>query len=224
LIAAFVSPSARGQEVLVNGGFESGTAGWNSLDASLAPSPSARSGNLALAITSTSFAQAVNAFQERAVNAGWGYDFSAWVVVADADIQRAFLRITWLDSANAPISTEDTTWLGAPSGVYQHTASGMRVAPTGAAAARLVVMIVTSGPFTALVDDASLTIVSAPTAPPPLATPAPTAPPTQQPTAGPSPVPTPNPASTTAPTIPVPTSVTETEPDAFDALTTAASS
>lgn len=173
---------AQGQELLVNGDFESGAVGWSSFDASLSPSTPARSGDLALAIDSSSYAQSVSTFQERAANPGWGYDFSAWMLLADPDIQRAFLRITWLDALNMPILTEDSTWIGAPAGTFQRAASGTRIAPPGSSAVRLGLVILTSGPFTALADDASFSVVLAPT---PTA-PAPTVPPTSAPTSPPT--------------------------------------
>jgi hypothetical protein len=169
-----------------------------------------------LDVTSTSYAQSVNTFQERAVISGWGYDFSAWLLVADPDIQRAFLRITWLDHLNTPISTEDSTWVGAPSGIYQRASSGTRIAPTGALAARLHLVIVTSGPFTALADDASFVVISAPTPTAPPATPFPSPPPTDQP---PGPTPNSTPAPATASPKPQASPISGIEPLAFDALT-----
>ena len=211
-ISAFLPSSARASEMLANAGFEDGTANWASLDAVLYPSESARSGDGALGITSPGFEQAFDVFQVQTVHPGWEYDLSAWVVANDPNIQRAFLRISWLDSGYGLVSSTDSGWLTSASTSYRSLGTGARAAPAGAAVARVAVYVIAAGPFTALVDDASFTVTSVPSLPPP-ATPAPTVPPSPSVTPGTS-----SPTSTPSPT-PAVTATPVGEPEVFDMLT-----
>jgi hypothetical protein len=213
-ISAFLPSSARASELLANAGFENGTASWVSLDAVLYPSESARSGDGALGIASPGFEQAFDVFQVQTVHPGWDYDLSAWVVANDPNIQRAFLRISWLDSGYGLISSADSAWLTSGSTSYRSLGTGPRAAPAGATMARVAVYVIAAGPFTALVDDASFTVASVSSSPPPSApTAAPTVPPSPSITPGtssPAPTPPPTPAVTAAPV---------GEPEVFDMLT-----
>jgi len=214
-IAASISPRlARGDDLLTNPGFEEGTRGWQSINASLGGSLVAHSGAGALAVTSGEYKQVVDVWQRLSVQPGRSYEFTSWARVDDATVDRTFLRISWLDPTFGPISQSDSPWLTGASASYRFVSTGQRLSPPGAVFARLSVTFVSSGPFDALVDDASLTASatqpSGPSSSTPVQTPLPQITPGATPAAGgPSRTPTP----TATPGLP------DAEPLVFPALT-----
>jgi len=221
--AMLLASTSQSEEGLINPGFESGIEGWASLDAALQTSAQSRSGSASLAMTSTSFEQSVDVFQWKAVQPGWTYEFSAWVVANSPGIDRVFLRISWLNSGYSLISTTDSAWLTSHNPGYMPLSTGFRTAPQGAAMARVGLFVIANSPFTALVDDTNLAALATPAPPTAAPTqPPPPPPPVPTPTPAPNPNPTPRPSTTPRPPgVPgAPTPVPgDTEPAAFDTLT-----
>ncbi len=211
--AGMVPRDARGDELLVNPGFEDGTTGWQSINAALAESTEPRSGLRALAVTSPGFEQAVDVWQLVQVQPGRVYEFSSWMRVADSAVDKIFLRVKWLDTAFGSVSQSDSPWLTGVSTSYRFLSTGPQASPLGTAFARLSVVFVSSGPFTALVDDASLIAGPTPSSSTSTATTQPT--PTPHPTQGATPTPSgsPVPPGSTPTASPSPA-----EPRSFQAL------
>ena len=172
------------------------------------------SGARALAVTSDGYEQAVDVWQRLPVQPGKSYEFTSWAWVGDATVDKTFLRISWLDSTLGPISQSDSPWLTGGSASYRFVSTGQRLSPPGAAFARLSVMFISSGPFTAVVDDASLTVSAAqpssPSSSTPVQTPSPQITPGATPTAG---------GSSSNPTPTGTLGLPDTEPLVFPALT-----
>lgn len=88
LIVVVLTSGASGEELLVNGGFESGdTQGWNATG-SLQASNSAHSGVYAGQLTSDGLALDAKMYQSVLVQASRTYELSAWILDNDPLVQQ----------------------------------------------------------------------------------------------------------------------------------------
>ncbi|MEX0684137.1 MAG: hypothetical protein WD472_11875 [Dehalococcoidia bacterium] len=212
--------SALGEELATNGGFESGLNGWGAIDAQLSITSQAHSGSTAAKLTGDTAFDA-EAFQWTPVVPLQVYNFSGWFLASGPQIERAHLRLRWVDSQGALLGFQDSPWLTGSSDAYRFVETGIQLAPPDAAQARMSVYVKSFGPpFSILMDDLSFEgpkPSATPTAsqiPPPThtpsvtngpPTPAPTpqnssSPPTNPPTASPTNTPKPTPTKTPTPT------------------------
>jgi hypothetical protein len=230
VLFAAESPRAGAEELVINGGFEAGSAGWSfdSESTQLEIVSQSHSGSSAARITSTNFDGEIYQIVPIAPNSV--YQLSAWVINDDPEIDRVFARIRWLDSLEpGPGPYHDSAWVQLSAESYQYTYTTLLVSPPDAVAARVSIQGVSNAkPFSFTVDDVSLQGSPPPsltptTQPTPTQSPTPTQPPTSAPTATPtltsSPTPTPTPTPTPKPT-PTPIAPpTPTEPLVFSVLT-----
>ena len=205
---AFFAPAPAGaDELLVNGGFESGTEGWAATFGSLdAPAEPTLEGVRAARLTSTAL-QSHEVFQFVNVANSQPYEFEGWALLDDPDINIVFLRISWFDGSGGLISTADSPWLTLPDAQFRRLSTGPVVSPLAAVTARVGIRVQGTGEFTLYLDEFSFSGAA-----PPQVTP-----PHSPPPATPTPVPSIAPTSTVAPT-PSKTPVAE-EPEMFDRLT-----
>src|SRR2546422_6848287 len=176
-------------ELLSNGGFESGTDGWGWTFGQLDTVASPGHGGGSAARLESSALQAHEVYQFLDVQHDSAYEFSGWVLMNDADVQRVFLRVNWFDGEGSPVSATDSSWLTIPDAGYQRLSSGSVVSPSAARTARVEAWIQANGPFTVYLDDFSMAgAVQVPETATPAVTPAPTGPPvTPRPSANPTP-------------------------------------
>jgi hypothetical protein len=198
---------AGGAQLLVNGGFEGGTAGWSvtlgSLEAVADPN---RSGSGAGHFSGSGL-QAHEAYQFVNVQPGGTYELSGWVLNFDPAVERAFVRIRWFDQQGDRIDEVVSEALTQPDFAYRFLSTGARVAPAQARTARVGVIVIPNGGFSVYLDDFSLegpALTPSPEPPPVPTAPPPTPTPTQAPT-----TPTP-PTATTPPTAAPTESATQT--------------
>ena len=208
--------SAAPDELLVNGGFEDGVAGWASYSGvfSYSDDPVHSGNQAAFFIVSVPEGWA---YQVVSVQPGGSYTFSGWAIKNDDDIVAVFLRIGWYEGDDAMggaiwYTTNPFEQLRDNHSDYQSlTITGTAPPYAHSATVECVVKLVDTptGPAIAYFDDMSFTgpPPSMPT-PTPTATPTPTSTPT--PTASPTPTPiatcTSSPTLTPAPTLtPTPT-------------------
>jgi hypothetical protein len=205
------APSARGDELLVNGGFEDGVARWvvrggtlQSVDG-LGRAGSAAGVFSVDAVHSHRVSQCVPAFGEV------DYQFSGWVTwPGEEQAPSAYLRVSWYGQADCFGDEVDSLYDSATvplvnAGHWYHLTLDTKALVTTARSARVSMFVL--GDTTVYLDDFSF---SGPAAPSP--TPSPTPPQTQTPlpTASPSPSPrpiaspTPTPVASPSPTV-VPT-------------------
>ncbi len=233
LIAAVLlagSPSAGASELLANGGFEQGSAGWSFLGGSLteldAVSAPVHGGALAGRFSGSGQPTTQIVYQSLSVQPNQSYELSGWT--AASGVNGAFLRISWFDSNGALLPPpEDSPGVPARDGNFYFLATGSRVSPAAARLARasLYVLGETNTPFTVHLDDFTFTGPAAIPPPSPTSTPAPAVTPTPPaPTATPggSPKPVPSPTGAPAPQ-PTPPGIAVTptpavEPDVFPRL------
>lgn len=236
LVATFLvvpGPHASADELILNGGFESGLSGWagNTETTQLEIVPQAHSGSQAVRISSGEGYDA-EIWQIVPIAPNQPYFLEAWVVMDDPDIDKAFVRIRWLDSLETSSGpTQDGGYIDHSLISYQPTQTQLQISPSYAVAARISVMAVSSSSasFSFLVDDVSL---QGPTPPPMTPTPVPTPTPTPvlptktptlQPTVAPvtkTPTPTPKPTPKPTPTpTPKPTPAPPSAPLVFSTLT-----
>ena len=202
------APSARGDELLVNGGFEDGIAPWTAvgggeLDSVGQPT---HEGQFAACVTATG--RGVKRISQLIPVAGGGeYEFAGWVLKDDPRIRRVYLTIEWCKSDQGVLDcSEDVDaslhWIEGDSEAYQPITTGPVIGRIAADSARLRIVIepVSTDPpegFTVYLDGFSFT---GPPAPTPTSTPSLTPPPTQTPPPTVSPSPTAVPTATQVPT------------------------
>jgi len=154
-IATFaLQQSVTGQQLLLNPGFEDGISAWDSIDADISSSTEARSGSGALAFSGTNEASP-DVFQWVDVQASATYEASGWIRIQDADVVRGFIRVMWFTAGNGLILQDDSSWVAGSSPDYRFASTGPRIAPLGAVKARVAIVLVASGPFSAIADDIS---------------------------------------------------------------------
>jgi len=195
-------PPANSTELLQNGDFESGTDGWSVVTGQLEPVASPVHGGAGAARYSGAGSPSTQeVFQWVTVQPGSSYQFSAWVLLDDPDVEQVYLRIVWSDENGVGIGSQDSLApLTGTSTSYRSLSTGTIVAPAAAAMARAGVRVLTNGDFSVYLDDVSLE--GAASTPSPVPTPAPTSvTPTPTPTLAPVPTPTPVPTPAPGPTL-----------------------
>jgi len=225
LIAALVAigpAPASAEELVSDGGFETGLGDWTAIDGELSLVNGAHSGNQAVQLSGLGPSNA-QMFELVPVASLASYELSGWTSASPQTVERAYLRIRWINANGSLGATHDSPWAPGPSLGYEYLRTGRHVAPLGTVAARISVLVTAhTFPFSILVDDISFdgphpppptpapTPAPPPTEPPstPLATAtphvSPTLAPTAAPTASPPKAPTPTPTPTPAPLAPTP--------------------
>ncbi len=203
-----VSMPARGDELLSNGGFESGINPWTTTFGQLEAVSSPVHGGDHAARLSSSALQSHEVYRAVSVAPGHAYEMRGWALLWDQPPERVFLRVSWFDGGGSLVSHSDSSWLTIPLGEYQQMTTGALSAPLAAVSARIGVRVQASAPFTLYLDEISFQSAALP-----VVTPEPTAVPTAPPTAPatPTPRPTQQPSQ--------PTTAPDAEPDVFDTLT-----
>ncbi|OGO46811.1 MAG: hypothetical protein A2W34_01580 [Chloroflexi bacterium RBG_16_64_32] len=204
---------ASGDELLVNGGFEAGTTGWDAPYGELTTvSSPVHTGSASGRLAGDPPDQLVHQWVDVAPDQP--YEFSGWILLDDPSIVKVFLRINWFDDEGSPISPVESPWLAGSNGSFRFVTTGPHVSPPQAHKARLNVWVQPSGPFQLYLDDFSFT-----GSPPPSPTATPTPFPTPTPTPTPSPEPSAAPTTTPAPPPPEPTTTPRPpEPAVFPSL------
>jgi len=229
LAALMLAPQhyAGASELLINGGFEEGTAGWSTnagqIDSVTAP---LHGGSQAARFTGSGQPTTQFAYQVINVQAASNYELSGWVAAPASGVSRVFLRVSWFDSSGSLVLSADSPWLAQPDGAFHPLATGAMVSPAAAQQARASLLIQADSPFTIHLDDFAFSgpsyVPPPPSTPPPQPTPPPQVSPTatpQPPGKTPGPLPTttrtPRPGSTPKATTPA---MGNTEPDSFPQL------
>ncbi|HXG35963.1 MAG TPA: hypothetical protein VNL15_03235, partial [Dehalococcoidia bacterium] len=237
LALAVFGVSTQAGELLTNGGFEQGTAGWAANPGDLNVSADAYSGAASGKLSGAGL-YTYRVYQWVNVGSGGSYEL-AGRLKDGGNVQRAFLELTWFDAAGSAIGSQlvSADMMPGASG-WQFLSTGSGIAPASATSARAAVVVrpFNSDPFALLMDDLSL---QGSTPPPPSPTPTETATPTpgvtpkptlppgppsppSQPSPSPTntstPYPSPSPTSTPFPDPTEPAPTPESEPDYFSAL------
>ena len=196
--------TAGAAELLVNGGFESGTSGWAWSDGTLtAVAGPVHGGSAAARFSADAQPSVQTVYQVRDLAPGQTYQLSGWIVVNDPSIHEVRLIIDWLDSGGSLAGFEySISSLEHEIPGFRYLSTSVVTAPQEARSARVSVRVRATSDFNIYLDDFSFDgpLVT----PPPSAAPSPTA--TLNPTLAPTPPPT---ATTTTPTTtiaPAPTS------------------
>ena len=194
---------ALADQVLVNGGFEAGTSGWE-IAGSQAATCTARSGNAALAL-SRSGGTLVTATQHVANSAGLGpYQLSGYMKLAAGGSISLRVRLDWKNANGDTLAPASVNL--SPAGSYQSFSLSSGVGPTDATVLIVQFELLSAG--TLCIDDVSLEgppPVTSTTIPTATATPVVVDTPTRTPTLAPAthtprpPTATRTPASTKAP-------------------------
>ena len=221
LIAAFIAighAAASAEELVSDGGFEAGLGDWAvSIDGELSLVTSAHSGDQAVQLSGTGAFDAVM-FKFVPVASLGSYELSGWISAAPQTVERAYLRIHWINADGSPGAIYDSQWAPGSGLGYEYLTTSPRVAPPGTIAARISLLATGSTlPFSVLVDDISF---EGPRPHPPTPAPLPTEPPTMSPTSPPKP-----PSATTTPHVPptpTPTAAPTSPPPLAPTLTPAA--
>jgi len=207
--------TADGAELLVNGGFESGTSGWswdiNQIDLTTVASP-IRSGSSAGHVLGDDSLSSQRTQQRIAVQAGATYSFSGWILADDPNIDSIAIKIAWHNHSESLISIvpQPEPLMGRHPSFRQVSISPV-TAPTNADHAQVQVKVQRSGAFDIYLDDFSLDG--------PLVTPQPSAAPSPAVTPGPTLAPTPTPAAPRPSPTPQPKASPVIEPLVFAQLT-----
>jgi hypothetical protein len=106
------SPDAGAADLLANGGFEEGAAGWSlsagSLDAVASP---VHAGALSGQFTGSGQPTTHFAYQVVAVQPDEQYESSGWMAATGSGLTRVFLRVSWFDAGGQIVSQSDSEWL-----------------------------------------------------------------------------------------------------------------
>ncbi len=200
--------SAGDSELLVNGGFESGTTGWSWNDGTLLDTVGSpvHSGSASGRFAADGQPDTtVVVYQSADVIGGQSYEFGGWILLNDPDVTRVELRIHWFAPDGLIRFDVSPSSLTGTVPDFRYLATKPLTAPLAARSARVSVHVVPNGDFEIYLDDFSFvgpapapTPAPTTTAPPtPAATPPP--PTTQTPAATVTPTPTPSPTSTASP-------------------------
>jgi outer membrane biosynthesis protein TonB len=217
LFAFFVAvlPGARGDEYLVNGGFEEGVSPWSAItgqvDIVTGPVQAGQHAARYIGVSPSTY----ELYQFVAVQPGATYEFSGWVLLNDPNIDRVFLRVSWFAADATLLGTRDSPWLTIPGASYQPLTTGEVTSPGAAVYAWAGVLVQNSGAFTVYLDELSFQGAPppspSPTPVPDTATPAPET--TPAPTATATATPAPTPAPTGAPATPSPSPAATPAPE-----------
>ncbi len=215
--------------LLANGGFEAADgaapAAWRSYGGALMQVDEPVHDGLFAACLYSATTSTKWLYQSTGILGSAWYELSAYVFDADAEVDAAWLRISWYasdDASGSALSTADSTEvLDTPGTAYRFLTTAVAQAPPGAHSANAHVMLRprSSAPASICADDVSFDAAAPPTATPAstaTGTPVPDAPtatptaPLDEPTLPPAPTATPThaPGDTTAPTVtPVPSAI-----------------
>jgi len=163
LIFVVLISGASGEELLVNGGFETGdTQGWGVAGNELHISSVAHSGGYAGQLTSDGLEQNMTIYQSVLVQASRKYQFSGWILQNDPAVTQVMLQINWFDADDNLILISQSQQLTDIDAAYRELATGELMPPPGAAWARALVSVAGSGVFSAYADDLSLSGIDQP--------------------------------------------------------------
>ncbi len=217
---------AGASELLANGGFEEGTAGWSTnagqLDSVTSP---LHGGSQAARFSGSGQPTTQFAYQLINVHPASTYELSGWVAASSSGVGRVFLRVSWFDAGGSLVLSADSPWLAQPDGAFHPLATGGMVSPVAARQARVSILIQADSAFTVHLDDFAFsgsTFVPPPPSPspepttPPQITPAPSSLPPGK-TPRPLPTPTRTPGGTPTPKATTP-ATGNAEPDSFSQL------
>jgi len=190
---------ARADELLSNGGFEEGTAGWVSdtgiLGAVCEPALAVEGDCAGQLITDTRPSSIIQ-HELVPVQPGGSYTLTASILKNDPNVVSVELRITWHDGNGTHFELEPFAKLTQNGPSYQPLSVGTIESPAGSTWAAISIRLLSDSPGAAIhIDDVSFV------GPPPAATPTPySPPPSATPTLAPAATATPLPTSTRAPT------------------------
>jgi cytidylate kinase len=163
LIFVVLISGASGEELLVNGGFETGdTQGWSVAGNELQISTVAHSGGYAGQLTSDGLEQNVKIYQSVLVQASRKYQFSGWILQNDPAVTQVMLQINWFDADDNLVLISQSRQLTDTDAAYRELTTGELTPPQGAAWARAFVSVAGSGVFSVYVDDLSLSGIDPP--------------------------------------------------------------
>ena len=218
LIAAIVAigpTTASAEELVGDGGFETGLGSWTAIDGNVSLVAGAHSGDQAAQLSGTS-AYDAEMFKLIPVVALAPYELSSWILADPQKIGKVRLRVSWVGTSGNVTWLQESAWDPWAPDAYQHLSAGPLLAPPGTVAARISVLVAAvTFPFFVPVDDVSFEgprpalptpapppveppiLPSAtatphappppPTTPPPPTPPVPTVAPAPKPTLGPTP-------------------------------------
>jgi Carbohydrate binding domain len=172
LIFVVLISGASGEELLVNGGFETGdTQGWSVAGNELQISTVAHSGGYAGQLTSDGLEQNMTIHQSVLVQPARKYQLVGWILQNDPAVTQVMLEINWFDRDDNLVLISQSQQLTGTDAAYRELATGELTPPLGAAWARASVSVAGSGVFSVYVDDVSFAGVDPPV---PTDTPVPT--------------------------------------------------
>ncbi len=166
-------PPTPSHGLLVNGGFESGTVGWRTYGGALAQVASPVGSGQYAGAFSVSSGSTSWAYQTVVLEPGGWYELSGYLYQDDANVEAAFLRVSWYasddGSGSALDSADSTDVLTGPQPAYRGLTTGPVQAPPEAhsAKARPMLRPRAAGSAVIYIDD----MFFQPTALPPAATP-----------------------------------------------------
>lgn len=216
--------SAGAYDLLLNGGFEDGAAGWDSTGVLEPVGAPVHSGAAAGRFAAGFPPQSHEVYQLVDVSPGQTYQLSGWIVLDDPSVDQVYLRINWFDTNGGFVRKDDSTSnLTIDTPAYQFLTTLPVDAPPAARSARVGVRVLATSDFEVYLDDIVFDGPAVTPTPGPTPTASPTATPSQPPAvtptppAGPAPSPTATPALTAPPVAsPTPAAV---EPLVFTRLT-----
>jgi len=145
--------------VFINGGFEDGTAGWDTYggEAGTVASPTRSGGAAGLFESSTTSTKWL--FQPVRIEGDLAYTFSGYLM-PDEGVSEAYLRLSWYassDASGAAIRSDDSTARAGPGSAFVFLTTGAVVPPADASSARVRVMLAPAGsaPASLYLDDFS---------------------------------------------------------------------
>src|SRR6266542_5198405 len=139
--------SAGASELLINGGFEEGTAGWSTNAGQLASvSSPLHGGSQAARFSGSGQPTTQFAYQLINVEPASNYELSGWVAAPASGVSRLFLRVSWFDASGSLVLSADSPWLAQPDSAFHPLATGPMVSPVAARQAHASILIQADSP------------------------------------------------------------------------------